>query len=72
MLDKCPSGVLKKIELFNKLQKELKEVYGEFDTIDIVDEYPKDIRVNTDGIHYYDIYTAYYYGFFIACIVEKS
>ena len=46
--------LLEKIELFNELQSELQGIYGEFDTIDIVDEYPEDIRVDTDGTHYYD------------------
>ena len=46
--------LLEKIELFNKLQTELQSIYGEFDTIEVVDEYPEDVRVNTDGTHYYD------------------
>ncbi|HEY5585708.1 MAG TPA: hypothetical protein VIK78_14630 [Ruminiclostridium sp.] len=46
-------NIYDKIELFNKLKNELEEVYGSFDTIDIVEEYPNDMRVE-DGIHYFD------------------
>ena len=47
-------GIFEKIELFNKLREEIEEVYGSFDTIEIVDEYTDGLEVNSDGIHYYN------------------
>ena len=46
---------IEKIELFNKLREELQEAYGDFDTIELVDEYTDEMLVeSSNGVHYWD------------------
>lgn len=62
-----PQKTRDKIILFNKLKGELEEIYGEFDTIEIADDVPKEEKVSCgafsfirnkaqmeDGFFYYD------------------